>query len=167
MTISGVSSLNCLFDPSQFLQKRSAVQNSGGPLTGASDADSVIITSGRQNIAAMVEAASKPGGSWAGYNTLTAADKKLVKDVTGWDINADPYGKTASTEAQKLAGRLNLDRFSGDSGDAQNGLVGEVNQAYISKLIQEQVSGQDIMPLSLLYKVQSYLAGQPNGTTQA
>jgi hypothetical protein len=163
MTIRGLGGLDWSQIASQVAQKRTAGQNS----VAGSTTDTSEISPRGQNVAAMVAAANQPGGSWAGYNTLTAADKKLVKNVTGWDINADPYGKTASTEAFELAGRLNLDRFSGDSGDSENGLVGEVDQAYISKLIKAETNGQDIMPLSLLYKVQSYLATQPNGTAQA
>lgn len=164
MTIRGLSGgLDWSEIASQVSQKRSPGQNS----VNGSTTDTAEISPRGQNVSAMVAAAKQPGGSWAGYNTLTAADKKLVKDVTGWDINTDPYGKTASTEAFELAGRLNLDRFAGDSGDSENGLVGEVDQAYIAKLIKAETNGQDIMPLSLLYKVQSHLAMQPNGTGQA
>jgi hypothetical protein len=79
--------------------------------------------------------------------------------AAGWDIDADPLGENVSPGLKDFVGRLNLDRSSG-------ALKGDIDQSYISKLIQENLApqqGQATVPLSVLYKVQEYLS---QGTRQ-
>ena len=86
-------------------------------------------------------------------DTLTTSDKAVVKAATGWDIDDDPLGETASPEAKQFVGRLNLDRSSG-------ALKGDIDQSYIDKLIHENLAPQPFqvtVPLSVLYKAQAYL----------
>jgi hypothetical protein len=95
----------------------------------------------------------RPPNAYCYLDTLTDSDKSLVKAATGWDIDADPSGNTASPEAKQFVGRLNLDRAAGV-------LKGDIDQAYISKLIQENLSPQPdqaAVPLSVLYEAQRYL----------
>ena len=102
---------------------------------------------------------------------MTAGDKQLIKDVTGFDMFADPFGKTLSSpEVQSFIGRLNMDRYSDSHYGNSSGLNGgEITESYINKLIQEDFSatpGQATVPLPILYKVQSYLATQANGSAR-
>lgn len=109
-----------------------------------------------------------PGAYWSsdgggeGFScdtTLTKKDKELVKAATGWDIDADPDGNTASEGAKEFAGRLNMERFSvARYGDPGNGLTSEITSGYLQGLIQEQLSAQHDqmrLPLDVLYKAQS------------
>ena len=112
------------------------------------------------------------GNGIAAWDNLTAGDKQLIKDVTGFDMFADPFGKMLSSpEVQSFIGRLNMDRYSDSHYGNSSGLNGgEITGSYINKLIQENFSampGQATVLLPILYKVQSYLATQPNGTVQA
>ena len=87
-------------------------------------------------------------------DTLTTSDKAVVKAATGWDIDADPLGETASPEARQFVGRLNLDRSSG-------ALKGDIDPSYIDKLIHENLAPQPYqvtVPLSVLYKAETYLS---------
>ena len=85
---------------------------------GKADSSDKHLTPGTQ--AALAAAArgdyywtdSSGGRCFSAITTLTKADKELVKNATGWDINADPEALTASEAAKSFAGRLNLDRYS-------------------------------------------------------
>jgi hypothetical protein len=96
----------------------------------------------------------RPPNCYFYLDTLTVSDKAVVKAATGWDLDADPLGKTASPEAFQLVGRLNLDRSCG-------ALTGGMSPAYIDNLIEESLSPQPneaTVPLSVLYKAQAYLS---------
>lgn len=96
---------------------------------------------------------TRPPNAYCYLDTLTDSDKQVVKAATGWDIDADPLGENASPEAKQFVGRLNLDRSCG-------ALKGDIDQSYISRLIQENLApqqGQVTVPLSVLNKVQAYL----------
>ncbi len=96
----------------------------------------------------------RPPNAYCYLDTLTDSDKSLVKAATGWDIDADPFGNTASPEAKQFVGRLNLDRAAGV-------LKGDIDQSYISKLIQENLSPQPdqaTVPLSVLYAAERCLS---------
>ena len=100
-------------------------------------------------------------GGFSVQTTLTPSDKQMIKDVTGWDIDSDPQGKTASEEAQELAGRLNLDRYTLTKYGSADGFSGNVDQSYIQHVMQEQLGGQGMVSLSVLYKAQAYLSEHP------
>ena len=91
------------------------------------------------------------GNAFSILTTLTPADKQLVKQATGWDIDSDPLGKTASPEASALAGRLNLDRYSGN-------LTGPITQSYLQSLAEEKAGGAQV-PIEALYKAEAALGG--------
>lgn len=103
------------------------------------------------------------GNTIAAWHELTAGDKQIIKQTTGWDMFTDPFGRTASEDALAFAGRLNLDRYTESRYGYASGLNGgEISRAYISKLIEENFSKQPdqaVVPLSILYKVQSFLGG--------
>lgn len=92
--------------------------------------------------------------------TLTTSDKELIRGSTGWDIDTDPSGATAPEGARRFALRLMLDRYSLTTYGGADGFTGQVDQSYIQHVIQEQLGGQEMVPLSVLYKVQSYLSSQ-------
>ncbi len=88
---------------------------------------------------------STPRGSgnvFSVITTLTTSDKALVKQATGWDIDADPLGLHASQDATELAGRLNIDRYSG-------ALTGPVTQSYLEGLVKNS-AGAAQLPADLL-----------------
>ena len=107
------------------------------------------------------------GRAFCYLDTLTASDKAFVKGATGWDIDNDPLGTTASPEAQAFVGRLTLDRYTLSKYGSADGFKGEIDQAYIQHVIEEQLSGQGMVPLSILYKAESYLATQPKASVQS
>ena len=90
----------------------------------------------------------------------------MIKDVTGWDIDSDPFGRTASDAAKAFAGRLNLDRYTFSKYGSSDGFTGEVDLGYIQHIIQEQLHGQGMVPVSILYKVEAYLQNHPSSTSQ-
>jgi hypothetical protein len=94
-------------------------------------------------------------------DTLTDSDKAFVKGATGWDVDDDPLGATASQEAKAFVGRLTMDRYTLKTYGSSDGFTGQIDQAYIQHVIQEQFGGQDMLPLSILYQAQSYLATHP------
>jgi hypothetical protein len=88
-------------------------------------------------------------GGFGVEHTLTPAEKQLVQQVTGWNIDADPMGKTAAQAALAFAGRLNLDQYTYQTyGAAPDGFTGQVTQAFLDNLIQEQGEGQGTIPLA-------------------
>ena len=95
----------------------------------------------------------RPPDCYCYLDTLTTSDQAVVKAATGWDIDADPLGETASPEAWAFVGRLNLDRACG-------ALKGDIDASYIAGLIQENLApqpGQATVPLSVLCKAQAFL----------
>jgi len=112
--------------------------------------DSVTLSSDAVELSRPV----RPPNAYSYLDTLTTSDKAVVKAATGWDIDADPLGNNVSPEAREFVGRLNLDRACG-------ALKGDIDQAYISKLIQENLApqqGQATVPLSVLQKALAYLS---------
>ena len=112
------------------------------------------------------------GNGVASWHELTAGDKQLIKDATGFDMFSDPLGKTLSSpDVQSFIGRLNLDRYSDSHYGNSSGLNGgEITGSYINKLIQENISaapGQATVPLSILYRVQASLATQTEGASKS
>lgn len=104
----------------------------------------------------------RPANCYTYLDTLTDSDKAIVKVATGWDIDADPLGESASSEARQFVGRLNLDRSCG-------ALKGDIDQSYLSRLIQENLQpgeGQATISLSVLYKVQTYLSQSQCSSTR-
>jgi len=126
----------------------SATQAQGG----GSPSDSVSLSS--SSVAPPRPVA--PSNCYSYLDTLTSSDKALVLAATGWNINADPLGLTASAAALEFVGRLNLDRSNG----ALKG-TGAIGQPYIDNLIQQNLApqqGEATISLSVLYKAEAYLA---------
>jgi hypothetical protein len=97
--------------------------------------------------------------------TLTTGDKQLIKDATGWDINADPQGNNASDAAKALAGQFNMDRYSALSSNdgSGTGLYGPVSVSYLQGVMaQQQRSGENSIPLSVLQSAEAYLTKPTN-----
>ena len=126
--------------------------NSTAPASnGGFPTDSVTLSSDAVELSRPV----RPPDCYSYLDTLTSSDKALVKAATGWDIDANPLGDNASPSAWELVGRLNLDRACG-------ALKGDIDPAYINRLIQEDLApqqGQSTVQLSVLYKALAYLQG--------
>jgi hypothetical protein len=161
MTINGINGLDWSQNLSQMLQKRINGQESTHLEMADSGRDTVNISSDGK-----VLAQQHDDTGFSILTTLTAADKQTIKGATGWDIDKDPTGATASEGAKDFAGRLNLDRYTLAKYGSADGFTGAVDQAYIQHVIQEQVGGQGMVPLSVLYKIQDQLA-KPSGTMPA
>jgi hypothetical protein len=101
--------------------------------------------------------------------TLTKADKELVKNVTGWDIDANPEGDGVSEDGKSFAGRLNLDRYTelSSAGKGGTGLGKEVDAVYLQRIINDQLAGQNMVSLDLLFKAKSFVAALENGSSGA
>lgn len=131
--------------------RTSAQANPGGDSSAADLAsDSVSLSSDTVELSRP----ARPANAYSYLDTLTASDKQLVKAATGWDIDADPAGDTASPEAFEFVGRINLDRACG-------ALEGDIDKPYIDKLVRESLTpqkGQATVPLSILYKAEAYFS---------
>ena len=106
------------------------------------------------------------GRAFCYLDTLTGSDKAFIKGATGWDIDDDPLGATASPEAKAFVGRLTLDRYTFETYGSADGFTGQIDKEYIQHVIQEQLDGQGMVPLSILWRAQAYLDAQPAGTSQ-
>ena len=84
----------------------------------------------------------------ASVNTVTPADKALVKQATGYDIDSDPLGLHAPQDASKLAGPINLDRSCGT-------LTGPITMSYLEGLAA-QTEGTAV-PLDVVMKAEKAL----------
>ena len=125
-------------------------------MTNASGADPVV------DAVELSPPVDPSGRAFCYLDTLTQSDKAFVKGATGWDIDDDPLGATASPEAKAFVGRLTMDRYTFEKYGSSDGFTGQIDQAYIQHMIQEQLDGQGMVPLSILYKAQSYLTQQRN-----
>jgi hypothetical protein len=111
-----------------------AAQRTGQPTSatqapdGGSATDSVSLSSDSVALTRPVA----PPNAYCYLDTLTSSDRALVLAATGWNIDADPLGKTASAAAQQLVGRLNLNRSSGALG------TGPLSLSYITT-VQDSV----------------------------
>jgi hypothetical protein len=155
LTINSISGLDWSQSTSSVVQKRNAGQQSAGFDLDAPGADTANISSAAKKLTLQND-----DRGFSVQTTLTAGDKQMMKDTTGWDIDKDPTGAKASEAAKDFAGRLNLDRYTLSKYGSADGFTGQVDQAYLQHMIQEQLGGQGMVPVSLLYKVQSYLATQ-------
>lgn len=155
LTINGISGLNWPQSTSSVMQKHNAGHQSAGFDLDSLRGDTANISSDAKKLTLQND-----DRGFSVQTTLTADDKQMIKDTTGWDIDKDPIGATASEAAKDFAGRLNLDRYTLSKYGSADGFTGQVDRAYIQHMIQEQLGGQGMVPVSLLYKVQSYLATQ-------
>lgn len=94
-------------------------------------------------------------------DTLTAKDKQLVGQMTGWDMDAEPSGPNPplSEGERKFIGLLNLERGSG-------ALTEELTSDYITNIIrmqQQDPSGSLMVPFDVLQKALSILRQDAGG----